>query len=210
MNKVFIYSKNKQLIEDITQIHKKDLNNIIIGSDDRWAFSTVHLMSKNADIVLIDMNKPYFTAALIVREIKELDRNHKIIVLTDGVNREAIYYSWSYGADAIILKSYVKKNLLDIIESIALGLKILGADVRISTDYYKRFSARKFNEKPTLSISVIKILNLLSKGYSRKEVASILEYKFSFVKYQCDKTIKKLGKSNITDVIKLAKKEHML
>lgn len=63
MNKVFIYSKNKQLIEDITQIHKKDPNYIIIGNADRWSFSTEHLMSKNPDIVLIDMNKPYFTAA---------------------------------------------------------------------------------------------------------------------------------------------------
>lgn len=141
-----------------------------------------------------------------------MDRNYKIIILTDGVNREAIYYSLCYGTDAIILKSDVRKSLLVIIKSISLGLKVIGIKVPRISKYYKRQSAGKLNEKPTLSISEIKILNLLSKGHSRKEVANILKCKFSFVKYQCEKTLKKLGKSNITDVINinLAKKEHML
>ncbi len=207
MNKVFIISSNKSLIENIKEMHIAIVGYKIIGVTDKLSFTISILDEINPDIILIDSNKPYFTSAMVVREIKNLTKDYKVIVLTDGNNHESLYYSWAYGANSIFSKEVKSEELIRVYETVNMGLKVFK-----TVNSYFSFNAnkRRLSVKPILSLHEIRILNYLSKGYKRKEVENIIGGEGGKIDYQCKKIFDKFNKNNLADVIKQAKIEHIL
>lgn len=207
MKKVYIYSKKKQLIEYVTQIHQAEAYKII-GASDPMTFKISEVDALNPDIVLIDSSNPYFVSAIVVREIKSLNQDYKVIVLTNGKNHESLYYSWYYGVNALCPKLIRGEELFRIYKDIYTGLRVMKVP-----NFNLSFNASKKNRlsvKPVLSIHEVRILKYLSKGYKRKEVEKIIDGEGGPIDYQCKKIFEKLKNNILTDVINQAKIEHIL
>lgn len=131
--------------------------------------ATVH----QPDVVLLDVRLPDGSGLEACRQIRERCRNTRVIFLTSFADDEAILATISAGADGYLLKEIDWDALVRSIRTVMSGQSILDVGVK------ERVSRQLSSPKPRhdtagLSYQEQRVLMLLSKGQTNKEIAAAL------------------------------------
>jgi DNA-binding NarL/FixJ family response regulator len=160
-------------------------------------------ISSSTKIVLLDLLMPEVDGIECASLIKYRFPSVKIIILTCEIEPDKLNKAWNTNVDAILSKYCGKKELLDTIEDVLLGKRVIGSAV-------PNFSGYNSNQSESSEIQVTnrerQILSLLAKNYTRVEASEKLCISLDTVNFHCKKIFKKFKRNNIQDVINDARK----
>jgi two-component system NarL family response regulator len=148
------------------------------------------------DVTLLDLRMPVMEGVEAVREIRQLDPDAKVIVLTTYDADEDITRALKAGAKAYILKDISADALVACIHDVLAG-----------KTYLAPAAAAKLAEGVTrvqLTPRELSTLRLMADGKSNKEIATVLGISERTVKTHLGHLFEKLGVTSRTEAIKVA------
>jgi two-component system, NarL family, response regulator len=148
------------------------------------------------DIALLDLRMPKMEGVEAIRQIRALDPNAKLIILTTYDGDEDIYQGLRAGAKGYLLKDTPRAQIIEAIHAVLAGRTYIPSQVgeklasRIHTD--------------ALTEKELAILKLIAEGLSNKEIAKALFVSEGTVKFHSNSIYSKLGVSSRTEALKVA------
>jgi DNA-binding NarL/FixJ family response regulator len=148
------------------------------------------------DITLMDLGLADMNGIDAIQEIRALDPNARIIVLTTYLGDAQALRALKAGAMGYLLKASLRRELLDTIRAVHAGQHRVPADVALELARYA--------PDDSLTAREIDVLKLIAKGFSNKVVAECLSITEDTVKGHVRNILSKLGASDRTHAVTIA------
>src|SRR5579864_352868 len=148
------------------------------------------------DVTLLDLRMPVMEGVEVVRRIRELDPDARLIILTTYDTDDEISRALKAGAKAYVLKDISAEALVGCIREVLNG-----------KTYLAPAAAAKLAEGVTrvqLTPREMAALRLMADGKANKEIASELNISERTVKTHLGHLFEKLGVTSRTEAIKVA------
>ncbi|MBP7568637.1 MAG: response regulator transcription factor [Acidobacteria bacterium] len=148
------------------------------------------------DVVLLDLRMPVMEGVEVVRRIREIDAQARVVVLTTYDTDDEIARALKAGAKAYVLKDISADDLVSCIRTVLAG-----------KTYLAPAAAAKLAEGVTrvqLTPREMTTLRLLADGKANKEIASELRISERTVKTHLGHLFEKLGVTSRTEALKVA------
>ena len=148
------------------------------------------------DVTLLDLRMPVMEGAEAVRQIRELDPNAKVIILTTYDTDEDIARALKAGAKAYVLKDITATALIACIRDVLAG-----------KTYLAPAAAAKLAEgvmRVQVTPRELSTLRLMADGKSNKEIAGVLGITERTVKTHLGHLFEKLGVTSRTEAVRVA------
>ena len=164
------------------------------------------LVQKNpVDVVIMDLGLPNMNGIEATREIKKINNDINVIILTSHSSEQEVLDSIKAGASAYCSKDINPDRLADIISSVAEGAAWF--DPKISGVVLKALSENKqrqsliVDENYNLTDREKEVLEYICEGLNNGEISKILDVSINTVKVHVSSIIQKLGVEDRTQVV---------
>jgi len=154
------------------------------------------------DIILLDLQMPEINGIDAILAIRAESRDARIIVLTTYTGDVQILRALKAGAQAYLLKSTLRRELLDTIRAVHKGQRRIPPEVAAKI-------AEHAADDP-LTSREIEVLRLIAAGKANKLVASDLAITEETVKGHVKSILSKLGASDRTHAVTIALKRGII
>jgi len=174
--------------------HEPDLRVVAEASNGAEALDAY--AKHHPDVTLLDLRMPVMEGVEAVRQIRALDPNAKVIVLTTYDTDEDITRALKAGAKAYVLKDITADDLIACIHDVLAG-----------KTYLAPAAAAKLAEgmaRVQVTPRELSALRLMADGKSNKEIANTLAISERTVKTHLGHLFEKLGVTSRTEAIKVA------
>lgn len=148
------------------------------------------------DVTLLDLRMPVMEGVEAVRQIREIDPNAKVIILTTYDTDEDISRALKAGAKAYVLKDVTAEGLISCIHDVLAG-----------KTYLAPAAAAKLAEgvmRVQVTPRELSTLRLMADGKSNKEIAGALGISERTVKTHLGHLFEKLGVTSRTEAVRVA------
>ena len=159
------------------------------------------LKAEIIDLLILDINMPESKYLEMIKEIKTLQNNIKILVFSVYNEDIAIQYIME-GADGYINKLSDENKIIEAVET------IFNSGFYYSPDILLRIKNITVNKVPINPIDLLskrekEIFDLLVEGNGNIEISNILNIQFSTISTYKNRIFTKLKVNNIAEIIKL-------
>ena len=154
------------------------------------------------DITLLDLRMPELDGVGAIKEIRELDENARIVVLTTFDGDEDIYRAIKAGAKGYMLKDTARETLMECIR------KVHGGETCIPPTLASKLADRVSGE--TLSTREIEVLQRVAVGKSNKEIGAELFISEGTVKTHVKSIFSKLDVVSRTEAVATATRRGLI
>lgn len=153
----------------------------------------------NPDVILMDINMPVLNGLQAIKEIRDAGLDSRIVVLTIHEDREYLFKTLQYGANAYVLKDADSDILITAIRTVYNGQNYIQHNM--TSELVKEFNRITKNEKQrnpenSLTQREIEVLELIAEGMLNKNIAKKLFISEKTVKNHVSNIFRKL---NVTD-----------
>ena len=154
------------------------------------------------DVALVDLQLPDGTGIDVIKALTQSSPETRCIVLTSFDDDDAVAMAVEAGARAFVLKTVRGAEIVDVVRAVAAGRVLL--DERTLT------RRRQAHPDPTASLtaSETKVLDLVAKGMTNRDIADELGLAEKTVKNHVTSMLAKLGLSRRTQVIAWVASQH--
>lgn len=144
------------------------------------------------DLIVLDLQLPGLSGLECLRLIKARTPHVKVVVLSAFGDAETVRHVVAAGADGFVLKTMTPRHLLEAITQVARGQLV-----------YPRSARRWLTHRPPVELSPFdeKLLSLLAKGLTNKELAQELRISPNTVKHHLKRLFRTLGVGNRTEAV---------
>jgi DNA-binding NarL/FixJ family response regulator len=148
------------------------------------------------DVVLMDLRMPVMDGIEATRQIRQINADARIIALTSYDGDQDIYKAIEVGVRGYILKEMVHTKVIDAIQTVHSGKRLMPTEVaeRLS-EYFPQVA---------LTPREIEVLRHVAKGLANKEIAHQLGTASGTVKMHVQNILAKLGASDRTHAVTIA------
>jgi len=147
------------------------------------------------DVTLMDLQMPEMSGIDAMIAIRGENPGARIVVLTTYGGDALAARALKAGAQAYVLKSLVRKDLLDTIRVVHAGAK------RVSLDVAEQLASNV--AASSLSEREIEVLRLVASGHSNKRIAGALSISEDTAKGHMKNILEKLGAVDRTQAVTL-------
>lgn len=208
VTELFIIEDHPIFIEGIVKVFDVQADKMFVGG---WANSAEaareRLKVSDADVILLDLTLPGESGVDFCLELKRDYPEKKVIALTAETDTEILFNVWMNRVDAILMKLAGKDVLIDTIHSILKGKREIGKDV---PPFFDMSGSQRDNNVPVLTKREQQVLNLLSSGLIRKEVAEKLNVSIDTVDSHCKNMFKKYDVNSLQQLVNVLKSNKLL
>lgn len=154
------------------------------------------------DVTLMDLRMPQLDGVAAIYEIRAIEPNARIIVLTTFDGDEDIYRGMRAGAKAYLLKDVRREELFACIREVHAGKTVIPP--AIAAKLVERLPGDE------LSAREVEVLRLLAEGKPNKLIGAALSISEVTVKSHVQSIFKKLNVLSRTEVIAVATRRGLL
>lgn len=205
--KILTVDDHQLIIDGLAAMIKDESSFNHIGYCNNGQQAIDFIKTVNTDLILMDIDMPVLNGLDATQRIKQINPNIKIIILTMHEERSLVKRFMEIGADGYTLKNTDKNTLTEVIKKVAGGQKYFPEELLKE----KENTIKKIIEQPSdailksqLTDREIEILNLISQGFSNKEIGDKLFISHRTVDTHRTNLMKKLDVGNIAGLIKKA------
>jgi DNA-binding NarL/FixJ family response regulator len=156
----------------------------------------------NPDVTLMDLQMPEMSGLDAIISIRTEQPAARIIVLTTFAGDVLAQRALKAGAQAYVLKSLVRTEILDTIRDVFAGEKQIQADVAAEI--------AKHMAQALLTAREIEVLKLIASGYSNKVISAHLDINEETTKSHIKNILAKLGARDRTHAVSLGLKRGII
>jgi DNA-binding NarL/FixJ family response regulator len=210
MIKVLIYEDNPQLREGLTMLINGSEGFEVLASFKNCNNVLQEIKTYKPDVILMDIDMPGTNGIEGLKQIRLVDNDTKILMLTVFDDNKNVFEAISNGANGYVLKKTPPARLLEYIQEANTG----GAPMTssIATQVLKMFSALN-NEKGedyNLSEREKQVLSLLVNGYSYKMISAEMFIAIDTVRSHIKKIYEKLHVNSKSEAVAKAFKDKIV
>jgi len=123
------------------------------------------------DVIILDLKMPVMNGLLALKEIKEMDHETPVLVLTSFPDDDMVISAIQLGANGIMLKDSPPEQLLDAIRGVVQGQSPLHPSVAQKLMLRIRQSAAPAPVERSLTDREMDVLKCVAQGLSNREIA---------------------------------------
>ena len=163
------------------------------------------------DVIVVDISMPSLNGIEAVRQIKKLDPQVKVVLLTMHADVTYAIRAFEAGASAFVLKHSASSELLMAISEAIKGRTYVTPMIagELMQSYMER-ARRQPNGTQQLTSRQCEILQLLAEGYSAKEIAEVLKISVRTVEFHKYGLMSKLNLKTNSDLVQFAIKHGII
>lgn len=182
---------------------KNFIDEIYEAANGEDAIATVK--SKHVDAVIMDLGLPSMNGIDATKEIKNINKDIKIIILTSHNSEQEVLDSIKAGASAYCSKDINPDRLADTVLSVIEGA--VWFDPKISNVVLNALSSNQktdtlnVDESYNLTDREKEVLEYICEGLNNGEISKILDVSINTVKVHVSSIIQKLGVEDRTQVV---------
>jgi DNA-binding NarL/FixJ family response regulator len=206
---VLLYEDNPLLSESIQSMLRLNNNLNLLGAYENPIHVNNHLESQHPDLLLMDIDMPGMTGIEAVTQIRRINKDIPILMLTVFDDNQHVFDAIRAGASGYILKKHISTKLFSAIEEALEG----GAPMSPSVARMVLSSMQQGTsvENPyQLTPKEKEVLTSLSKGNSYKLIAAALQISLDTVRTHIRKIYEKLHVHSQTEAISKAIHEKLV
>jgi DNA-binding NarL/FixJ family response regulator len=171
------------------------------------------VQSHHPDLILLDLSMPRMTGLDAIKEIKRVNTDTKIIVLTVHSTEEYILATLQAGADGYVLKDAHSSELMTAIRHVLDGRRYLSPSISGTIidgllEGKKASAIRSAWE--TLTQREREILKLIAEGHKNKDIADLLCISVKTVEKHRANLMEKLDLHNVAALTALAAEKGLI
>ena len=171
------------------------------------------VQSHHPDLILLDLSMPRMTGLDAIKEIKRVNTDTKIIVLTVHSTEEYILATLQAGADGYVLKDAHSSELMTAIRHVLDGRRYLSPSISGTIidgllEGKKASAIRSAWE--TLTQREREILKLIAEGHKNKDIADLLCISVKTVEKHRANLMEKLDLHNVAALTTLAAEKGLI
>jgi DNA-binding NarL/FixJ family response regulator len=157
--------------------------------------------SARPDVVLMDIFLPRMSGIECTARLKAMLPRIQIVILTAIDDDESVYLALEAGADGYLLKRTKPGDLHTALLDVFTGGAPMSSEIarRVVESFRRRAHAR--DDATKLSAREEEVLELLSKGYSNKEIADRLELSVDTVRSHLKHIYEKMHVRSRTEAV---------
>lgn len=150
----------------------------------------------NPDLTLLDVRMPVKNGIDAAMEIRQLNKDARILMLTAHDGDEDIHKAMEAGASGYVLKDSTDEKLLPAIRAVAAGQRWVPEVVA------KRLESRRLFEE--LTSRELLVLREVVKGLANKQIADVLNISENTVKWHLKNILAKLCVADRAEAVAVA------
>jgi DNA-binding NarL/FixJ family response regulator len=162
------------------------------------------------DVVLMDIDMPVVNGVEAVRNIRKVNEQLPVIMLTIFDDNENIFNAVCAGATGYILKRFATEEICDAIRNVMTGGAPMTGSVARKVLQMVPKAKNVEQEKSNLSDRETQILQFLVNGYSYKMIAGELKVSLDTVRFHIKKIYDKLHVHSATEAVSKAIKNRLI
>jgi DNA-binding NarL/FixJ family response regulator len=171
------------------------------------------VQSHHPDLILLDLSMPRMTGLDAIKEIKRVNTDTKIIMLTVHSTEEYILATLQAGADGYVLKDAHSSELMTAIRHVLDGRRYLSPSISGTIIdgllQGKKASAIR-SAWETLTQREREILKLIAEGHKNKDIADLLCISVKTVEKHRANLMEKLDLHNVAALTALAAEKGLI
>jgi DNA-binding NarL/FixJ family response regulator len=163
----------------------------------------------NPNLVIMDISMPNLRGLEATREIKYVEPEVKVLILTMHKDREYLYHALTAGAEGYLLKEDADGELISAITTLRKGgtfisslLSTQMADIFV--DKFRPGSEPLTAREEPLTTREREIIKLIAEGKSSKEIGELLFISSRTVQHHRANIMRKLQLKKTADLVKYA------
>jgi two-component system NarL family response regulator len=180
--------------------HKSDMKVVAEASNGREAVD--FWKANRPDVALLDLRMPELDGVGAITQIREIDPNAHILVLTTFDGDEDIYRAIKAGAKGYLLKDAAREALMECIRKVNAG------ETCIPPNLAAKLAERVSGE--ALSVREIEVLQRIAAGKSNKEIGAELFISEGTVKTHVKSIFSKLDVVSRTEAVATATRRGLI
>ncbi|NER11021.1 two component transcriptional regulator, LuxR family [Muriicola jejuensis] len=201
--KFFIVDDHFMVVEGIRSLLQDEKSVQWVGSARNAAFCMAELLTRNPDIILMDINLPDKSGIELCREVKQKYPSVKVIGLSTFNQQSFVKKMLESGASGYILKNAAKKELLKAMDTVMRGQVYMNEEV-------SRLLRQSTGPEVVLTKREKEILSLIAEGLTNAEIADRLYLGTTTVDTHRKHLLLKIGARNSAEMVKKAFLKNLL
>ena len=153
-------------------------------------------------VVLMDAQLPNGQSLEALRQIKQLNLDTKVLLLSTQNREEYLYETLRAGADGYILKDIAPDELAQAVRTVARGEILI--QPQLASRLLSRFGTHGNTPYESLTTREMEVLRLLARGMRNKEIAARLFVSERTVNFHLANIYQKLNVSGRTEALSKA------
>ena len=190
--KIGIVEDNHEITKNWRQLFSLQDGYECVGAFQTGEEALRRLPALKPDVVLMDISLPGMSGIECVASLKRLLPKTPVLMVTVHSDNDRLFHALQSGANGYLLKRTTPEQLMDAIQEVLNGgAPMTGEIARRVIETFNRPSAAPAEES-NLSHRESQVIELLSQGYSDKEIAANLDISFTTVRSHVSRIFEKL------------------
>jgi DNA-binding NarL/FixJ family response regulator len=200
--RILIADDHSVVREGLVSLVKRKSNMSVVAEASNGREAVELWKEHHPDVTLLDLRMPELDGVGAIKEIRELDENAHIIVLTTYDGDEDIYRAIKAGAKAYLLKDTARDALVETVRRVYAGETYLPPTVAA------KLAGRVSGE--ALTPREIEVLQRMAVGKSNKEIGAELFISEGTVKTHIKSVFSKLDVVSRTEAVATATRRGLI
>lgn len=180
----------------------------VVGEADDGPSGLAAVEATRPDVVLLDVRLPSLSGGEVCRLIAERVPETRILILSAFGDDHLVYQCLVAGAAGYVLKDIVHFDLKKSLKSVARGESVI--DPRVAAAVVDRLRSPGDQPSHNLSPHQFSVLQLMSQGFSNREIADRLFLSENTVKGYVQEVLRRLGAKNRVEAVMIASRRGWL
>jgi DNA-binding NarL/FixJ family response regulator len=200
--RILIADDHSVVREGLVSLVKRKSDMVVVGEGSNGREAVELWKEHRPDVTLLDLRMPELDGVGAIKEIRELDENAHIVVLTTYDGDEDIYRAIKAGAKAYLLKDTARDALVETVRRVHAG------ETYLPPPLAAKLAERVSGE--ALSPREIEVLQRMAVGKSNKEIGTELFISEGTVKTHIKSIFSKLDVVSRTEAVATATRRGLI
>jgi DNA-binding NarL/FixJ family response regulator len=200
--RILIADDHSVVREGLVSLVKRKSDMVVVGEASNGREAVELWKEHRPDVTLLDLRMPELDGVGAIKEIRQLDENAHIVVLTTYDGDEDIYRAIKGGAKAYLLKDTARDALVETVRRVHAGETYLPP--QLAAKLAERVSGE------ALSPREIEVLQRMAVGKSNKEIGAELFISEGTVKTHIKSIFSKLDVVSRTEAVATANRRGLI
>lgn len=208
--RVLLYDDNEALRASMEELISEQKEFELLAAMPNAETVVTDIKQFKPDVVLMDIDMPVVNGVEAVKNIRRVNEQLPVIMLTIFDDNENIFNAICAGATGYILKRYATEEICDAIRNVMTGGAPMTGSVARKVLQMVPQAKTVEQEKSNLSDRETQILQYLVNGYSYKMIAGELKVSLDTVRFHIKKIYDKLHVHSATEAVSKAIKNKLI